>query len=432
MKFLLVFLVNILCFAQNSLTVVAVGEAEVVAEKILVESVRQVGANKELNNLPDIIKNDFRFYQNFFNVEKASTLSDSFSSHNYSAYKSAGQSYVVKMEVNQNSLSYKVLDASKEREMVSASMLIISDVRRLAHRISYEAYKAITQKEPIFLDKILFVSDYRMRNGIKELYMVDFDGANIKRLTFHNGLVISPAVSPDGKKVLYSLIDERIKGRDKNINLMLLDLETNQISVISNKNGINSGAVFSEDGQSIFLTLSHQGNAEIYRMNLATKELLRLTRNGAPDVDPSINRDGSLMTFLSGRPGNPMIYTMAPSSEENNVKRISFVGQFNATPRFSPDGREIVFASWLDERFDLFKINSDGSGLGRLTKDFGSNEDPDYSKDGQFILFTNQRVISRTKAVQNLYIMDREGKIIGNLTQEYGKCISPRWVKSLN
>jgi len=120
---------------------------------------------------------------------------------------------------------------------------------------------------------------------------------------------------------------------------------------------------------------------------------------------------------------------MIPTSEENSVKRISYVGKYNATPRFSPDGKEIVFSSWMDERFDLYKVNSDGSALGRLTKDFGSNEDPDYSKDGQFIIFTNQRVISRKEAVQNLYIMDIEGKILGALTQNFGKCISPRWSK---
>jgi TolB protein len=109
------------------------------------------------------------------------------------------------------------------------------------------------------------------------------------------------------------------------------------------------------------------------------------------------------------------------------VKRISFVGQFNATPRFSPDGKEIVFSSWLDNSFDLFRISSDGQGLSRLTKDFGSNEDPSYSNDGEFITFTSQRVLSRVKIDQNIYIMDRDGGILGAITAGFGNCISPRW-----
>ena len=179
----------------------------------------------------------------------------------------------------------------------------------------------------------------------------------------------------------------------------------------------------------ILLTLSFGGNAEIYAMNIQTRALRRITKHFSLDVDPSINNEGSLLAFLSGRSGKAMIYTMDPTGVEKNVKRISYVGQYNATPRFSPDGREIVFSSWLDERFDLFRINADGSGLSRLTKDFGSNEDPTYSNDGEFIAFSSQRVLSRTKATHNIYIMDKDGDIMGSLTKEFGNCITPRWSK---
>ena len=122
-----------------------------------------------------------------------------------------------------------------------------------------------------------------------------------------------------------------------------------------------------------------------------------------------------------------MIYTMNPSGMEKAVKRVSYVGQFNATPRLSRDGKSIVFASWLDNRFDLFRIGVDGKGLYRLTKNFGSNEDPVYSPDGHFIAFSSQRVLSRKKAIKDIYIMTSEGEIIRSITNGAANYTGPRW-----
>ena len=74
---------------------------------------------------------------------------------------------------------------------------------------------------------------------------------------------------------------------------------------------------------------------------------------------------------------------------------------------FLPMGKQIAFSSWLDGRFDIFRINADATGLYRLTKDFGSNEDPTWSNDGEFIAFASQRVLSRQKALHNIYVMDQ-------------------------
>ena len=218
---------------------------------------------------------------------------------------------------------------------------------------------------------------------------------------------------------------QNLKGR--NIDLLIYDVNSKRSEKLSSFPGINSGAVFLPGDQEILLTTSHSGNAEIYKMNVKTKELTQITNHSAPDVDPSVNHDGSLMAFLSGRPGKAEIYLMNPSEMEKDVRRISFVGEFNATPRFSADGKEIVFSSWINNSFDIFRINSDASGLVRLTKDFGSNEAPVFSPDGEFIAFSSQRVLSFRSAVQNIYIMSREGEIIGPITNKMGNCSTPRW-----
>ena len=158
---------------------------------------------------------------------------------------------------------------------------------------------------------------------------------NKERLTWHKGIVISPAVDLKRKRVLYSLI--RYARGKRNVNLRLLDINTKKSRLISARAGINSGAVFSPDGKNIFLTMGQRGNAEIYEMNLASRKTRRLTSHGALDVDPSLNGDGSRMAFLSGRPGKAMIYIADTDGLEKNVKRVSYTGRFNATPPLCPE-----------------------------------------------------------------------------------------------
>ena len=302
--------------------------------------------------------------------------------------------------------------------------------RQSLHRISDKLYRFFTGSPSVFLSQIVFVSDRpsTRRKKIKELYMMDFDGKNLRRLTRHRAMIIGPAISPDKSKIVYTLIKNR--GRIKRNELRLYDVRTRRDRLILGRKGINSGAVFTHDGTGLYLSLSFQGNTEIYNYDLKTRRTRRITKHFAVDVDPSINNREDQMAFLSSRSGSAMIYTLDPRSTEKDVKRISFVGKFNATPRFSPDGKEMIFSSWSENNvFDLYRINSNGTNLVRLTRSFGSNESPSYAPDGQLVVFSSQRVLSSRKAVQNLYVMDRDDEILGPILENFGNCISPRWSK---
>ena len=443
MKNILVSLIFILlstyAFAEDeNLTVVAVGEATLEKDKMVIQDPYIQGTvstaqKTAITDLVKLIRNDFSFYQKkFFLVESAANNTTFRQATNYDYWNTKTLRYLGTIEAAKSGENIKlaviVEDIKNRKQIFNESVVLsIATARKSGHEIANSIYKKIVGKESIFKSKILFVSDRNTHGSktVKEIYMMDFDGKNVNQVTSHGGIAISPSMSQDGHYLVYSLISNA-NGK-RNNNLYLMDMQTHESHIISQKDGMNSGAVFLPGGHSIALTLTVSGNAEIYEMDLEGKNLRKITNHFASDVDPSVSFDGKLMTFLSDRAGKAMIYTLDPSGEEKNVKRISFVGQFNATPRFSPDGKEIVFSSWLDNSFDLFRIAADGSGLSRLTKDFGSNEDPSYSNDGEFIAFTSQRVISRVKADQNIYIMDRDGGILGAITQGFGNCISPRW-----
>lgn len=436
---IILFLMQVIAMADDDrLTIVAVGEATLEKDKMVIQDpylstgLTNVQKNAAIE-LVKLMRNDFSFYQKkFFLVEAAANNSSSRQPTNYEYWSSKGVRFLGTASVDKNGDELKINvifeDIKNRKQIYNANKnTSLLKMRRTGHEMTNAVYKEIVGKNSIFTSKIIFVSDRNSRGKktVKEVYMMDFDGKGVLQLTNHGGIAISPAISKDGNFLMYSLIGNSSKKR--NNNLYIMDLKTNEARILSEKDGINSGAVFLSDGKKIALTLSSSGNAEIYEMNIETKELRKITNHFGADVDPSITSDGNLMTFLSDRAGKAMIYTLDPRGVELNVKRISFVGKFNATPRFSPDGKEIVFSSWLDNSFDLFRISSEGLSLSRLTKDFGSNEEPSYSNDGEFITFTSQRVLSRSKAEQNLYIMDRDGGILGAITSGFGNCTSPRW-----
>ncbi len=429
-------------FAQAGTTVIAVGEAELESEKILIEEPFFDGAvsphfKAGAQEVISILRNDFSFYKKKFYSISPITLASSLSTTpDFEVLNKKAIKYYLKSEVVASSgtpnLYVAFYDVSSKHKIFEGPLaLTLSQMRENAHILADSLYYSIFKKHSIFIHKVIFVSDRTSiaNNKKKEAYIMDFDGKGVRQLTKHGGTVISPDISYDSSHLIYSMIPEGKRAR--NVDLYLMDLKSFEYKIVSSRKGINSGAVFLPDGQHVLLTLSYTGNAEIYKLELGSGKLTQITHHFAADVDPALNKDGTLMTFLSDRPGKANIYTLDPRGVgvEKDIKRISFVGLFNATPRFSPDGKEIVFSSWLDNRFDIFRINSDGSGLSRLTKDFGSNEDPSYSPDGEFIVFSSQRILSSKSAIQDIYIMDKDGEILGPLTHNFGNCTTPRWTK---
>lgn len=446
MKFLALVLLALIvtpAMAQSDATVsvIAVGEAQDEKAKVGFSAFEKKGLSgaqeKVLQELELLLKNDFAFYKHRFDAVE---MSAALSSPAYEAWMGNGYQYVVGLVARGSGggveVTGEVWNVTGKKSLGSVKVTAAgTSVRDQGHKFSNGIYKLMTGKDSIFQSKIYFVSDRSSfgKDTRKELYGMDFDGRRVERLTFFNSTVISPAVSPDNRKVMFSIIENHRQSsgqrmiETKNIDLKELDLGTKHFTTVSGHPGVNSGATYSADGKSIYFTLTTSGNADIYEMNLATKQLRKITNHYGEDVDPTVTADGTSMSFLSNRPGRAHIYLADPRGTEKNVTRVSFVGQFNATPRYSPDGKEIVFVSWVDNNFDLYRIDAQGKNLVRLTKDFGSNEEPWWSPDGEFLIFTSQRVLSRREATQDIYIMNRDGEVLGQLTQGFGRCFSPRW-----
>ncbi len=106
-----------------------------------------------------------------------------------------------------------------------------------------------------------------------------------------------------------------------------------------------------------------------------------------------------------------------------NVQRITFEGQYNSEPDWSPRGDKIVYSTQRGS-FQICTINPDGTGNIQLTSE-GSNESPKWSSDGLHIVFSSTRVGGK-----NLYAMLANGTKVKQLTKG-GTNYSPSWSPSL-
>lgn len=296
-----------------------------------------------------------------------------------------------------------------------------SDAKAMAHTFANDVVQALTGSPGIFQTKIAMSCD---RGGKKEIYVMNFDGSEVKQITQHQSIAFAPAWSPDSTRLVYSLYTKR-KNNVKNIDLYQFDFRDSTIRMLSNRSGMNSGAVFHPDGKHIALTMSFLGseyekNPEIFLFNPDDNSVTRLTKSLGFDVDPSFNPDGKQITFVSSRSGMPMVFRM--NTDGSSTQRLTYAGRYNATPSWSPTNNKIAFAGHIDRVFDVFIMNPDGSNIERLTKSQSNNEDPYFSPDGNFITFSSNRT-----GQKNIYVMNLDGSYVKRLTFGLGNCTAPKW-----
>jgi uncharacterized protein YjdB len=147
------------------------------------------------------------------------------------------------------------------------------------------------------------------------------------------------------------------------------------------------------------------GKFQLYsaeRSNLSQLTKLTPPTDTATANDPSFSHDGSRITFVSQRDGNPEIYVM--NADGSEARRITSDPQGDGRPGFSADGQSIVFhSSRTAGKQQIWSVNRDGTGLTQLTKD-SVNFSPTVSPDGQTIAYVSLRDKN-----YDIWLMGRDG-----------------------
>ncbi|MBI5624676.1 MAG: Tol-Pal system beta propeller repeat protein TolB [Elusimicrobia bacterium] len=284
--------------------------------------------------------------------------------------------------------------------------------RSLAHRVSDDLVKALTGKIGIAHSQLAFAN---RQTGNKEIYLADYDGANLRRLTNHRAISLLPRLSPDRKTVAYTSY------RDGNPDLFLLDLATGKSRVLSNEQGLNVAGGFSPDGNQMLMTLSRQKHPNIYVKGIADGSITRLTNHTGVDTSPTFSPDASQVAFVSDRSGNPQVYILDMTTQR--AKKLTRMNWCDS-PSWSPTGEWIAFAgrSRPKDPIDIFLVDVTGNQVRQLTHGEGSNEDPSWSPDGRFLTFVTTR-----GGRPEVYVMDADGSAPHRLLDAPGASSTPDW-----
>jgi Tol biopolymer transport system component len=285
--------------------------------------------------------------------------------------------------------------------------------------------RSMTEPPPPAEPRIAFVSN---RDGNPEIYSMRIDGTDVQRLTDHPAHEHSPSWSPDRRWIAF--VSDR--GGDEQIHVMR-----------SNGTGVqrltagprpNRSPAWSSDGRSIAFVGGGDGDEDIYLMNADGSGVRPLVQDAWRDFDPAWSPNGRRLAFTSTRDGVEAIFVI--DVDGSGLVRLSPADQPRVpehSPAWSPGGDRILFVR--DGRWSLsgggiqiHVMNADGTGRAALT---ASEEggffavDPAWSADGNRIVFTSDR----GGLSPELFVMNSDGSGITRLSAnpEPRFYVDPAW-----
>jgi len=286
-------------------------------------------------------------------------------------------------------------------------------VRQLAHQLADEIVSRLSGGLPgIAQSRIAFVSN---RTGSKEIWLMDYDGHNQVRLTYHNSISLAPRWSPDGTRVAFTTYAQ---GKP---DIQIHSLVTNRRVAFPTYPNTTTTLAWSPDGRQVAFSSSLTGNQEIYVSNSDGSNLRRLTDLPSVDISPAWNpRTGQQIAFVSDRGGAPQIYLM--DADGANVERLTSGEGYATSPAWSPNGQMIAFAWQKDlSSFDVYVLDVATRRTVQLTYNGGRNEQPVWAPDGRHLVFQSNR-----SGRDQIWTMLADGTQLRQLTLD-GSNSAPQW-----
>jgi TolB protein len=339
---------------------------------------------------------------------------------NYQLYKSLGAQFAVEIIPSGTGATARLHDLMEGRlqsqKAVSLPAATSPEYRLEIHRLADEVARWASGQPGPAASRLLFVSGGRV-------YRVDSDGEDIAPVTPSGQTALSPAWSPDGQRVAFTLLGEGRGG------IVVQTLSGgNSFVVPGSQTALNITPVFSPDTRTLAFAHSDERGTDIYIANVVERCCAQRLTVGrfADNLSPTFSPDGRRIAFISTRAGPPQLYVMAADGTDQELLApfdYGATGSSNA-PEWSPDGANVVFHREVSGSPQIFLVDVAGRRVRQLTSS-GRNEDPTWAPDGRHVAFISDRSGRR-----QIWIVDVETGRVRQLATP-GAARLPSWSRRL-
>lgn len=363
----------------------------------------------------EVIRADLTRSGQFQLVNATGANLDVNSSIDYDQWRNRGADYLAYGTITQSggqySVSYKLVDSQGKRQMDAVAFSgTEKELRRVSHQIADRIYEKITGVRGVFSTRIAYVLQ---TGNTHELQIADADGQNPQVMLRSKQSIISPAWSPDGKRLAYVSFE-----LNKPV-VYVQTLATGQRVPLANFKGNNSAPTWAPNGQQLALVLSRDGISQIYTIAADGSGLRRVMRSPLIDTEPQYTPDGGSLIFTSDRGGNPQIYKVPVSG--GNGQRITFNGSYNISPAISPDGNKLVYVTKRDGAFRI-ALQDMAAGSEQLLTNGSDDQSPSFAPNGMQVLYSSVQGGRSVLAVTSV-----DGRVRQTLSALNGKVREPTW-----
>lgn len=318
---------------------------------------------------------------------------------------------VVKSADGRIEVRYRLRDVTKSGDISRLEVKTLARLSRMAaHQVADDVFTALTGVRGAFSTRIAYVSK---SGGEFRLEVTDSDGENPFVPYRSTEPIISPAWSPDGKKLAYVSFDTK-----KPI-IYVQELETGRRIPVANFKGNNSAPAWSPDGKKLAIAWSREAFTQIYLINADGSDVKRLTRSNGIDTEPCFSPDGQTIYFTSDRGGSPQIYRM--SVDGSDVRRVTFRSDYSISPSISADGRTLAYISGRGKGYQLY-LHDLTTGAERALSTASHDESPSFAPNSRYILYS-----SNAGGRSSLSVVATDGNTRYSLSTKTSNIREPAW-----